>query len=129
MHAPEKLMNLQIATRVKDAATVMDVAGRVTIENAPEFLNALMQVVKVDKPPRLVVNMTAVSYIDSAGAACLVEALKVSRDLKIGFALYGLGPVARDVLELTRLTTVFEIYDTEDEALRGVRSASSSVRT
>lgn len=122
-------MSLQIGTRVKEAGTVMDVAGRVTIENAPEFLKALMQVVKVDKPPRLVVNMTAVSYIDSAGAACLVEALKVSRDLKLGFALYGPGPVAKEVLELTRLTSVFEIYDTEDEALRGVRGASSGARS
>jgi len=122
-------MSLQIGTRVKEAGTVMDVTGRVTIENAPEFLSALMHEVKANKPPRLVVNMIAVSYIDSAGAACLVEALKVSRDLKLGFGLYGLGPVARDVLELTRLTSVFEIYDTEDEALRGVRSASSGARS
>ncbi|HVB87318.1 MAG TPA: STAS domain-containing protein [Candidatus Dormibacteraeota bacterium] len=122
-------MSLQISTRVNGAATVMDVAGRVTLENAPEFLKALMQVVKVQRPPRLLVNMTGVSYIDSAGAACLVEALKVSRDLKIAFALFGLGPVSKDVLELTRLNTVFEIYDTEDQALRGATSASFGTRS
>jgi len=122
-------MNLQISTRVNGAATVMDISGRVTLEAAPQFLKALMQEVKVQRAPRLLVNMTEVSYIDSAGAACLVEALKVSRDLKLGFALYGLGSVAKDVLELTRLTTVFEIYDTQEEAVRGIRGASSGART
>jgi len=48
-----------------------------------------------------------------------VEALKVARDSKLGFALFGLGPVAKDVFELTKLISVFEVYDTEEEALRG----------
>jgi anti-anti-sigma regulatory factor len=44
--------------------------------------------------------------------------LKVSRDLKSRFVLYGLSPAAREVLELTRLNRVFEIHESEEEALR-----------
>ena len=51
--------------------------------------------------------------------------MKISRDLKSGFALYGLSRTAREVLELTRLLKVFEVYETEEAALRG---GSSSVR-
>ncbi len=103
----------------------MDVDGRVTLEDAPEFLEALMSLLKNKRPPRVLVNMSQVSYIDSAGVACLVEALKVSRDLKIGLALFGLGPIARDVFELTKLISVFEVYDTEEKALQGSNSATS----
>jgi len=44
--------------------------------------------------------------------------------LKSGFALYGLSRTTRDVLELTRLIKVFEVYDNEDEALRGGGSSA-----
>jgi anti-sigma B factor antagonist len=118
-------MSLNIATRDDGPATVVDIDGRVTLEDAPEFLETLMSLLKKKEPRRVVVNMGQVSYIDSAGVACLVEALKVSRESKIGFALCGLGPVARDVFELTKLISVFEVYDTEEEALRGDRSAAS----
>lgn len=119
-------MSLSIVTRSSvDAATVMDIDGRVTLEDAPEFLEALMSQLKTKKPPRVVVNMSQVSYIDSAGVACLVEALKVARDSKIGFALFGLAPITKDVFELTKLISVFEVYDTEEEALRGNSSTAS----
>ncbi|MDE3110133.1 MAG: STAS domain-containing protein [Acidobacteriota bacterium] len=119
-------VKLEIATRAEGSATVMDLGGRVTLEDAPEFLEALMSLLKAKKPPRVLVNMSQVSYIDSAGVACLVEAFKVARDSKIGFALFGLRPIARDVFELTKLISVFELYETEQEALRGKSGTPSS---
>jgi len=65
-----------------------------------------------------------VNYIDSAGVASLVEGLKLSRGLKSAFALYGLNKHPREVLELTRLIKVFEIYDTESEAVNGVANSA-----
>jgi anti-sigma B factor antagonist len=119
-------MSLSIVTRTEGAAgTLIDVAGPVTLEDAPEFLEALMSILKKVRPPRVVVNMSQMNYIDSAGVACLVEALKVARDSKIGFALVGLGPIARDVFELTKLISVFEVYDTEEAALRGNSGTAS----
>ncbi len=58
-------------------------------------------------------------YIDSAGVASLVEGLKISRDLKSYFALYSLSKMTRSVLELTRLIKIFEVFDNEEDALRG----------
>jgi anti-anti-sigma regulatory factor len=46
-----------------------------------------------------------------------VEGLKASRDLNLRFILFGLSPSAREVLQLSRLLKIFEVYDNEDQAL------------
>jgi anti-sigma B factor antagonist len=62
-------------------------------------------------------NLTGVRYIDSSGVASLVEALKAARDQGLRFILYGLSPAAREVLQLSRLITIFEVFDNEQQAL------------
>ena len=64
----------------------------------------------------VMVNLSAVRYIDSSVVASLVEALKASRNLGVRFILFGLSTPAREVLQLSRLIKVFEIYETEDQA-------------
>jgi anti-sigma B factor antagonist len=119
---------MDTATRQSEAATIVDVTGRVTLDNAPNFLKALMDLLKVERAPRVIVNMTNLSYIDSAGIACLVEALKVAHESNLRLALFGLNREVKDVLELTRLSAVFEVYGTEEDALRGVGSARSGTK-
>jgi anti-anti-sigma regulatory factor len=58
-----------------------------------------------------------VGYIDSSAEASLVEGLKVSRDLGSRFVLFGLSPIARERLKLSRLLKLFEVYDSEEQAL------------
>lgn len=118
-------MPVSITRRQSGAATIVDITGEITLFNAPDLRRVLMELLKVKKAPRVIVNMSNVAYIDSAGVACLVEALKVARELKLGLALFGLNRVAREVFELTRLISVFEVYGTEEEAVRGVRQAPS----
>lgn len=118
-------MPISIATRQNNAATIVDVTGKITLFNTPDLRKVLMDQLKVKKAPRVVVNMTNAPYIDSAGIACLVEALKVSRELKLGFALFALSREAREVFQLTRLINVFEVYGTEEEAVDGLGRTSS----
>ncbi len=110
---------MDISTRESGVATIVDVVGDITLYNSPQVRKVLLDLLKTKKAPRVIVNLEKVRYIDSAGVASLVEGLKVSRDLKSTFALYGLSRTAREVLELTRLIKVFEVYNTEEEALRG----------
>ncbi len=121
----EKSTTVKITTRPNGIATIVDVAGEVTLSNVPELRKALMDLLKVHRAPRVIVNMTNAAYIESAGVASLVEALKVARESKLGFAIFGLNAVAKEVFELTRLVSVFEVYGTEEEAVRGVRPAPS----
>lgn len=115
---------MDIKTRQNGSATIVDVTGDITLYNSPEVRKVVLDLLKEKKMKRVIMNLTAVRYIDSAGVASLVEGLKVSRDLKSSFALFGLSRTAREVLELTRLIKVFEVYDDEAAALQGGSTAA-----
>lgn len=119
---------MDISTRESGSATIVDVTGDITLYNSPEVRKVLLELLKEKRRPRVIINMLNVKYIDSAGVASLVEGLKISRDLKSTFALYGLSRTAREVLELTRLIKVFEVYNNEEEALRGGSNTAAPAR-
>jgi anti-sigma B factor antagonist len=110
---------VNISTRQSGNATIVDINGDVTLYNSPEIRKVLMDALNKKGHPRVIVNMNGVNYIDSAGVASLVEGLKLARSLSSSFALYGLNKHPREVLELTRLIKVFEIYDSESDAVSG----------
>ena len=108
---------MNISTRQFENASIVDVSGDITLYNTPEVRKILLELLKEKRVKRVIVNLQNVKYIDSAGVASLVEGLKLSRDLKSGFALFGLSRATREVLELTRLLKVFEVHETEEQAL------------
>lgn len=110
---------MNISTRQVENASIVDVTGDITLYNTPEVRKILLDLLKEKRVKRVIVNLQNVKYIDSAGVASLVEGLKISRDMKSGFALFGLSRTTREVLELTRLLRVFEVHDTEEQALSG----------
>jgi anti-sigma B factor antagonist len=95
----------------------VDVVGDIDLYNSPEVRKVLLEALREKRVPRVIVNLKNVKYIDSSGVASLVEGLKMSRNLNSRFILYGLSPAAREVLELSRLIKVFEVYENEEEAL------------
>ena len=108
---------MQISIRRVDNGTIVDVSGDIDLASSPEVRKALLHEVRDNRKPRVVMNLSAVRYIDSSGVASLVEGLKASRDIGSRFILVGLTGPAREVLQLSRLVKVFEIYETEGEAL------------
>lgn len=108
---------MKISARHKDKTTIFDVSGDIDFANSPEVRHSVLHEIREDRTSRVVVNLTNVRYIDSSGVASLVEGLKASRDLGSRFVLFGLSPSARELLQLSRLIKVFEIYDTEEQAL------------
>jgi anti-sigma B factor antagonist len=108
---------MQISIRCVDNTAIVDVSGDIDLASSPEVRKALLHEVRDNRRPRVVMNLSEVRYIDSSGVASLVEGLKASRDIGSRFILVGLSGPAREVLQLSRLVKVFEIYDTEGEAL------------
>lgn len=108
---------MQISARYVDKATIFDISGDIDLANSPAVRKALLQEVRENHTPRVVMNLSKVRYIDSSGVASLVEGLKASRDLGLRFILFGLSTSAREVLQLSRLLRIFEVYDNEDQAL------------
>ncbi len=116
---------MKISSRQQGGATILDFAGDITLFNSPEIRKALLEQLRDKRVPFLLINMLGVPYIDSSGVASLVEGLKVSRDMKSRLALYGLSKSARTVLELTHLIRVFEVHDTEQQALEAAPPAAA----
>jgi anti-sigma B factor antagonist len=108
---------LQIAARRLDQVTIFDITGHIDLANSPELRTVLLKELRETKTPRVILNLTGVRYIDSSGVASLVEGLKAARDQKLRFILYGLSPSAREVLQLSRLIKIFEVFDNEQQAL------------
>lgn len=108
---------MKIAARHLDKITIFDVSGDIDLANSPELRKSLLRELRELRTPRVILNMTAVRYIDSSGVASLVEGLKASRDVSARFILFGLNTTVREVLQLSKLVRIFEIYETEAQAV------------
>lgn len=108
---------MQITTRHSQGWVIFDIAGDIDLANSPAMRKALLTEIKEKHTSKVFLNLTGVRYIDSSGIASLVEGLKASRDNGSRFILFGLNPSVREVMELSRLQKIFEIYDNEEQAL------------
>ncbi|HEY2382405.1 MAG TPA: STAS domain-containing protein [Terriglobia bacterium] len=97
--------------------TVIDLEGGIDLRNSHGLRTTLFE--KLSTTSRLALNMSGIGYIDSSGIATLVETLKKAQGLQKDFVLFGLGQRVYDVLKLTNLLGVFQVFDTEEHALQG----------
>ncbi len=95
---------------------VVRLAGSVDLEHSPEIRQTLLDAVaaRVD----VFVDLSEVTYIDSSGIACLVEALQAARNHSADLGLVAVSRQAMRVLELARLDMVFSIHDDLASALQ-----------
>ncbi len=100
----------------RDGAAVLAPSGEIGYQEAPAFKNHIKQAYET-KPTKMVVDLTGVSYMGTPGVATLVEALQVSRKTRTPLILCSLNERVRAIFDIARLTTVFTITDTLDEAM------------
>jgi anti-sigma B factor antagonist len=109
-------MTLKIESRQADGVTIMSCQGRIVFgEEAAALRENLKRVLSSTR--QVVLNLAGVSYIDSGGLGTLVGVYSSARASGAEIKLTGLGQRLRDVLQITKLVTVFEVYDTEQEAI------------
>lgn len=108
---------MQIALRVTDGYTILDLSGDIDLAHSPQMRKALLGEIREKKVPKVFLNMKNVRYIDSSGIASLVEGLKASREMSSRLILYALSTSVREVMQLSRLQKIFEIFDDEQQAL------------
>jgi anti-sigma B factor antagonist len=97
---------------------VIDAAGRITLgEGASAFRDIIRDLAaKGDK--KLLLNLADVSYIDSSGIGELVSGFTTVTNHGGNLKLVGLSKRVKDLLQITKLYTVFEVFDDEAEAIR-----------
>jgi anti-sigma B factor antagonist len=108
---------VHIFARRQDKITIFDISGDIDFASSPEVRQSVLREIQESRASRVMMNLSEVRYIDSSGVASLVEGLKASRDLGSRFILFGLSTSAQEVLQLSRLIKVFEVYDNEEQAV------------
>jgi anti-sigma B factor antagonist len=96
-------------TRQEGAFKVVAVCGEVDLSWSAEIRTAILDALGGDQG--VLVELSAVSYIDSSGIAALVEGYQTAKAKKVQFGLYAISTAVRAVLELARLDQVFPIHD------------------
>ena len=113
-------MKVEITTQKIDAGFLLLIRGDVDMNSSPEVRGSLGEVFKEKGAKALLVNLSGVRYMDSSGIATLVEALQNCMKQGMRLRLVDLSPPVRDVFELARLSSVFEIFPGVNEASQGL---------
>lgn len=111
-------MSVKLTTRQVGDVTVIDATGRITLgEGASHFRDTIRDLAtKGDK--KLLVNLSDVSYIDSSGIGEMVSGFTTVTNHGGQLKLLGLSKRVKDLLQITKLYTVFEVFEDEASAVR-----------
>jgi anti-sigma B factor antagonist len=100
----------------KDGAVVCYMEGEIDINTAPDIKKNLEKIL-AKKTPKMIINFSKVTYVDSSGLATLVEILKFMRTYGGKLRLSNLSPKIKSLFEITKLEKLFEIMADEAQAL------------
>ena len=100
----------------QDRSNVLPLKGEIDLHVSPTVTASLNAMIE-KKPRRLVVDLSEVSYIDSAGLAALIEAMQKVEAYGGKFLLAGLQETVRSIFEISRLDQVFQIFPDVNGAL------------
>jgi len=114
-------MKVEITTEKIGAGFMMQLKGDVDMNTSPDVRNNLGEVFKQGGARALLINLSGVRYMDSSGIATLVEAMQNCMKQGMQLRLVELSPSVRDVFELARLSSVFEIYPSVSAAMAGLK--------
>ena len=116
-------MKLKLATRTKDGILVVDCSGRIVFGEESSLLRDTVKKA-VTENNRIVLNLGDVNYIDSGGLGTLVEVRTTAQNAGGTIKLMSLTKRVGDLLQVTKLLTVFDVYNTEAEAVESFPKAA-----
>lgn len=121
-------MPLQITKRWVNSTIILELRGRITLGEGSTLLrNIVREVVDFDRPRSVILDISGAKAIDSSGIGELVSAYTVVRN-RLGVGVSLCHPLIKilDLLQITKLATVFEMATSVEQVLSGVRSKDVS---
>ena len=115
-----------IEERAAGDVAILDLKGRMTLGEGNEILKDKVNSLVLQGRERIVLNLAAVPYIDSAGLSEIVRTYTTVSRQRGSLKLLGLTKRIADLLSITALLTVFETYDNEADAVRSFSSSASA---
>ena len=113
---------MQIAERESGAVTVLDLSGKITLGEDGNLLKDKLQSLLHQNKKNILFNLANVSYVDSAGLGAIVSAYTTVTREGGSLKLANVTKKLQDLLSITKLLTVFETFDSEDEAIRSYKN-------
>ena len=111
-------MSVKLTTRQVGEVTVVDAVGRITLgEGASTFRDSVRDLA-ANGHKKLLLNLAEISYIDSSGIGELVSGFTTVANQGGTVKLLNLTKRVQDLLQITKLYTVFEVFDDEAKAVR-----------
>jgi anti-sigma B factor antagonist len=115
--AEETNMALKMTDREVDGVSVVTLDGRIVLGDESNALRVKLKSLIAGGKKKIVLNMDNIKYIDSTGLGTLVAAHCSAKSQGASLRLCHLGSKFQEVLQITKLLTVFEVYDTEAAAV------------
>jgi anti-sigma B factor antagonist len=110
-------MSMKVQTRQVDGVTVLDLSGRITLGEGSVTLRDAIRDVMAKGSKSILLNLGDVNYIDSSGIGELVSAFTSVKNSGGELKLLNLTKKVQDLLQITKLYTVFDIKDDEASAI------------
>jgi anti-sigma B factor antagonist len=114
-------MAASLTIRQQDDVTVVDAAGRITMGDSASALKETLRRLTAEGTKKIVLNLAGVSFMDTAGmgemVGCYVSASRTGTKIKI----CAVNRRISDLLQMTRLTSILDIYPSEYDALQSFR--------
>ncbi len=107
---------MDISSRSSGEVVILDISGEIDLYNAPEIKDIITRLIE-QKRYSVIINLKDVTYIDSSGIGALISSLSNLKKYQGGLKIINVFASVKKVFELTKLTSFFEIYDSESEAI------------
>jgi anti-sigma B factor antagonist len=119
-------MALSIKVRKKGNVAILDLSGRITLGENTGLLREELRKLLAQGEKNLLLNMQDVSYVDSAGLGELVGAYTTATNQGGSVKLLHLQGKMKDLMQITKLHTIFPTYDDEQQAIESFGSAKAT---
>jgi anti-sigma B factor antagonist len=119
-------MSLSVNTRKVQGVVVVDMSGKLSAGEPVLLLRTTVKRFSEDGSKKFLLNLGAVSYIDSAGLGELIAAYTSLRNKGGDVKLLNLTKTAKDLLQMTKLLTVFDTFDDESKAVQALAGSSAT---
>ena len=116
-------MQLKLTTRTNDGILVVECIGRIVFGEESSLMRETVKKA-VSENNRIVLNLGEVNYIDSGGLGTLVALRTTAQNAGGTIKLANLTKRVGDLLQVTKLLTVFDVYNSEAEAVDSFRQAA-----
>lgn len=118
-------MQLKLSNRTVDGVLIVDCAGRIVFGEESANLRDTVKQLLAERNG-LVLNLSGVTYIDSGGLGTLVALYTTARNIGGSIKLANLTHRVSDLLQVTKLVTIFDVYDSEQKAIDSFRKGAAA---